>query len=193
MSYSQVQIYNMALNNLGVSASIQNTTQQDPRSVTLNNFYGVALRQVLKDFDWNFASKDRELTPTFNTPANPKYQYEYDYPNDCISARQILNSDKVQFEVVSNESGARVINTTISPATLRYTRYVDKETYFTPEFAIALSWYLAFLVALAITGSSDKRRELFAIYKDMINSSITSIAQEGYEDNEKDADWLEAR
>ena len=197
MSYSKVQIYNIALNNLGVSATIQNTAQADVKTVVLNNYYNVALEQVLKDFDWNFANTYKSLTPTVNECLNPRYAHEYDYPNDCIVARKIVDEsgeeNNIDFEISSDASGQRVINTNVSPATLKYTRLVNKEVFFTPEFVMALSWYLAFLAAEAITGQANKKSNAFSIYRNMIGTALASNANEGYENIDKDALWIEAR
>jgi len=193
MGYSKVQIYNLALVNLGVSAMIQNTAQGGVECDTLNIYYNIALEQVLKDYDWGFAKTYASLTPTGNTCLNPKYQYEYDYPNKCLSAREVLPGEKIEFEIASAESGQIVINTNISPATLRYTRMIDSETFLTSEFVTALSWFLAFLTAETITGSTGKREKALAIYQGLIQKAMAINATEGYEEIEEEADWLEAR
>ena len=196
MSFSKVQIFNIVLRNLGVSISIQNIDQADVNTTTLKTFYDLALQQALKDFDWNFASTIRELSLTGNASDNPKYEYEYDYPNDCLAARELVNNadEKTNFQVASNfTTKSRVINTNITPAYLRYTRRVDNEAEFTAEFIMAFSWYLAFLSALAITGSDSKRSEAFKIYNGMKLEGIVSNANEGYEDEPSEASWIEAR
>jgi hypothetical protein len=185
----------MTLNNLGVSASIQNINQQDVKTITLNNFYNVALEQALKDFDWNFASTYCSLTPTGNDCLNPKYSYEYDYPNDCLAAREIAHAIQkdIPFEVASNVSGDVVINTNTSPATLRYTRRVDKEIFFPVEFISALSWHLAFLTAETLTGSTGKREKALSIYSGLISKAQIANTNEGYEEENITVPWLEAR
>ena len=114
MNYTKAKIFNIVLKNLRVSTGIQNVNQGDKNSVVLNEFYDSAKEQVLKDFDWNFASAYRELTLTGNIPQNPKFLYEYDYPNDCVFARELIpyrDGSVVEFEIASNQSGTKVINT----------------------------------------------------------------------------------
>ncbi len=197
MSFSKVKIYNLTLNNLGESTTIQNTSQQDPKTITLNNYYDVAIKQVLKDFDWNFASTFRELTSTGSACLNPKYVYEYSYPNDCLVARELVSgagvSENINFQVITNQSSKKVINTNISPAYLRYTRFVSNESYFTADFVMAMSWYLAFLTSTAITGSSTKKKEAYDAYQEMISKSQIANANEGYEDEIVQVSWLDAR
>lgn len=197
MSFSQVKIYNLALNNLGVSTSIQSTSQQDVKTITLNNYYEVAIEKVLKDFDWNFASTIKELSLTGNDCLNPKYLYEFDYPNDCLSAREILSgigeNEYNEFEIITNSSGQRVLNTNINPAYLRYTRRVDNEELFNADFVLALSWYLAFLACSAITGNNSIQKQAYQIYIEKINEAKISNCCEGYEKEVVNVSWLDAR
>lgn len=196
MSYTRLQIYNLALWNLGVKTTLQSTTGTDPKVVALNLFYDVALEQTLKDNDWNFARayKDLALSSTGKSE-NPFYQYEFDYPNDCLSAREIVSLDpntNIDFEVSSNTSMKQVINTNVPTAKLKYTRRVDKEAFFTPEFVMALGWYLAFLICDGI-GFGNKKENAMKIYVSLFNRAAVANACEGFENREQDASWIEAR
>ena len=196
MNYTKAKIFNMTLKNLRVSVSIQNSNQTDKNTLILNEFYDVAREQVLKDFDWNFANSYRELSLTGNIPQNPKFLYEYDYPNDCIFAREIIpyvSSDLVEFEVASNSTGQKVINTNQTPAILRYTKSIDNETFFSTEFVMALSWYLSFLAAAAITGNRTIQSDCMNVYTHILAKSKTINASEGYIKNDNGCSWLDVR
>lgn len=197
MSYSRAFIYNIALNCLGLSATVQNVNQTDAAATVLNNFYEMARNQVLKDFDWNFANAYRELASTGNTPENPKYLYEFDYPNDCIQAREVLDSmgNSVKFSIASTLSGQQVIYANILPAKLRYTRIVTKEAFFSADFILALGTYLAGLCALAITGSQEKEKLNFQKYQFMLNKAKYLNASEGVSITEKEllSTWIDER
>ena len=196
MNYTKAKIFNMTLKNLRVSVSIQNSNQTDKNTLILNEFYDVAREQVLKDFDWNFANSYRELSLTGNIPQNPKFLYEYDYPNDCLFAREIIpyvSSDLVEFEVASNSTGQKVINTNQTPAILRYTKSVDNETFFSTEFVMALSWYLSFLAAPAITGNRAIQSDCMNVYTHILAKSKAMNASEGYIQNDNGCSWLDVR
>ncbi len=196
MNYTKAKIFNITLKNLRVSVGIQNTNQTDKNTVVLNEFYESAREQVLKDFDWNFANAYRELTLTGNIPQNPKFLYEYDYPNDCLFAREIIpytNSKIVEFEVASNITGQKVINSNITPAVLRFTRLVDNEVYYSTEFVMALCWYLAFLAAPSITGNRAIQSDCLNVYTSMLAKAKTINASEGYIKNSDECSWLDAR
>ena len=196
MNYTKAKIFNITLKNLRVSVSIQNSNQTDKNTLVLNEFYDVAREQVLKDFDWNFANSYRELSLTGNIPQNPKFLYEYDYPNDCVFAREIIpyvSSDLVEFEIASNVAGQKVINTNQTPAILRYTKSVDNETLFSTEFVMALSWYLSFLAAPAITGNRAIQSDCMNVYTHILAKSKAMNASEGYIQNDSGCSWLDAR
>ena len=196
MNYTKAKIFNITLKNLRVSVSIQNSNQTDKNTLILNEFYDVAREQVLKDFDWNFANSYRELSLTGNIPQNPKFLYEYDYPNDCIFAREIIpyvSNDLVEFEIASNLSGQKVINTNQTPAILRYTKSVDNETFFSTEFVMALSWYLSFLAAPAITGNRAIQSDCMNVYTHILAKSKAMNASEGYIQNDNGCSWLDVR
>lgn len=196
MNFTKAKIFNITLKNLRVSVGIQNSNQSDKNTVVLNEFYDVAREQVLKDFDWNFANSYRELSLTGNIPQNPKFLYEYDYPNDCVFAREIIpyvDSEMVEFEIAANTDGQKVINTNQTPAILRYTKTVDNETFFSAEFVMALCWYLAFLAAPAITGNRAIQSDCLNVYTNILAKSKALNASEGYLKNEDSCSWLDAR
>ncbi len=196
MNFTKSKIFNIALKNLRVSVGIQNSNQSDKNTIVLNEFYESALEQVLKDFDWNFANSYRELSLTGNIPQNPKFLYEYDYPNDCVFAREIIpyaDSDIVEFEIAANSTGQRVINSNMTPAVLRYTKYVENETFFSSEFVMALCWYLSFLAAPAITGNRSIQSDCLAVYTSMLAKAKTLNASEGYIKTEERCSWIDER
>ncbi len=197
MNYTKAKIFNVTLKNLRVSVGIQNTNQIDKNTVVLNEFYESAKDQVLKDYDWNFANSYRELALTGNIPQNPKFLYEYDYPNDCLFAREIIpysdSADIVEFEVAANNNGQKVINTNQTPVVLRYTKCIDNETFFSTEFVMALCWYLAFLAAPSITGNRNIQNDCLTVYSRMIAKAKSINASEGFVKTPDNCSWFDVR
>lgn len=188
----------MALHEMGVSAPIENAdVQNDTRAVILRNFYNTARDEVLKSFDWNFAEKYRELTPLAEKSLNPKYEFMFDVPNDCLCARDIYEDNSLgltkKFKLSANEAGQKVILTNVSPCILRYTRRVVDENLFDAEFAIALSLYLAAMTAQTITGVQAKGESALKKYWDKIRLGEISNAQEGSDIDEDDSTYLDMR
>ena len=196
MTLSKAQIFNITLNILGVSMPLENPNGNDNRAILLNNYYELARDYVLKDHDWNFASTFKALTLCEKPPQFIKYKYCYDYPNDCVFAREIMpyaNSEIVEFEVAANVMGNKVINTNLTPAVLRYTRLIENEALYPAEFVMALSWYLAFLSAPSICGNRTIQSDCLNIYTSMLAKAKALNASEGYIKNDNSCSWLDVR
>jgi len=192
---SKAQIYNITLNILGVSNPIENTNSTDNRAILLNNYYTLARDYVLKDFDWNFASTFKELSLS-EKPANNKYEYCYNYPNDCICARDIFEKGnyKIQkFEIATFDNLNKVILTNTQNALLRYTKRIEKESQFSVEFQMALSYYLASLTSSVITGSLQKGEMAYEKYKQILKRAKVLNAQEGTEEINTTETYLDTR
>ena len=195
---NKTNIFNMALNELGISAPIENASvNTDNKALILNNFYENAKDEVLKAFDWNFAEKFKVLTLTTEECIDPRYTYCFDYPQDCLCARDVFEKDggkfKKGFKLSAGESGAKTILTNVNPCVLRYTRKVSTESYFTPEFCSALALYLAGLAGKALTGSEQKADAALKKYWDRVRLSKISNAQEGEEIDEDKRTYLDYR
>ncbi len=196
MNYTKAKIFNLALKNLRISQTLQSTLQTDRNTIILNEYYESARDEVLKDFDWNFANAYRNLTPTGNISQNPYFLYEYDYPNDCLFARELVNTtgaELLEFEVAVTETMQKVINTNHSPAILRYTKIVTNESFFPVEFTMALSWYLAFLSAPSISANRSLQSDCLNVYNSVLKRAKMLNAQEGYLGIKEDNPYMNLR
>ena len=196
MTISKVQIFNIALNILGVSTPLETINSNDNKAILLNNYYELARDYVLKDFDWNFASCFRELTLLEKQENNSKYKFTFDYPNDCICARDIFEKGKYvldKFCVSSLINGSKVILSDVEHPMLRYTRKVDKEIYFSCEFSMALAYYLASLTSNVIVGSLQKGEIAYEKYKQILKRARVLNAQEGCENLYEDDTYIDSR
>ncbi len=196
MTQSKAQIFNITLNILGVSMPLENANSSDNRAILLNNYYELARDYVLKDFDWNFASTFKELALTENPISQFQYKYCYNYPNDCICARDIFQKNSYvidKFSISSLSSGQRVILCNTENAILRYTRRVEKEIFFSCEFAMALSYYLASLTANVLVGSIQKGEIAYEKYNQLIKRAKVLNAQEGVEVIDDEMTYLDSR
>jgi hypothetical protein len=197
MSYSKVSIFNMALNHLSITAPISTDSfDKDSRAIILNNFYETARDEVLKAFDWGFANAYKDLTLSTEISPNPKFPYVYDCPNDCIAARAIIDTihgDEKQFEVYVNSLGEKSFLANVECARLRYTRRVEKEIFFEPEFAITLSYYLAALTCETITGQQKKADSCMQKYEWKLRKAKQLNAQEGAAEDEDNSQYYDVR
>lgn len=193
---SKIQIFNITLNILGVSNPVENSQCDDNRVILLNNYYPLARDYVLKDYDWNFASTFKKLSLLDSENELNKYKYCYDYPNDCICARDIFeNSNYVlqKFEIGLNENQNKVIYCDLDNAILRYTKRVEHENSFTSEFSMALAYYLASLTSNVITGSLQKGEIAYEKYSQILKHAKVVNAQEGSDFQYEDTTYLDTR
>lgn len=197
MAYSKVGIFNMALNHLSITAPIStNNIDKDSRAIILNNFYETARDEVLKAFDWGFANTYKDLTLSTDASPNPKFPYVYDCPNDCVAARAIIDTikgEEKKFEPYANSLGEKSFLAQVECARLRYTRRVEKESLFEPEFAIALSYYLAALAGETITGQQKKADSCMQKYEWKLSKAKQLNAQEGAAEDEDNSQYYDVR
>lgn len=197
MAYSKVGIFNMALHHLSVTAPISvNSMDKDSKAIILNNFYETARDEVLKAFDWGFANAYKDLTLSTEKSPNPKYPFVYDCPNDCITARAIIDTvkgDERKFEPYINSNGDKSYLAEVECARLRYTKRVEKEVLFEPEFALTLSYYLAALAGETITGQQKKADACLQKYEWKLNKAKQLNAQEGAAEDEDNSEYYDVR
>lgn len=193
---SKAQIFNIALNVLGVSTPLENPNSNDNRAILLNNYYELARDYVLKDFDWNFASFFKELSLCEKQMDISGYKYCYNYPNDCVCARDIFekgNYSQQKFCVSSLDDGSTVILTDVERPILRYTKRVDKEIYFSCEFSMALAYYLASLTSSVIVGSVQKGELAWQKYSKILSHAKVLNAYESGENIYDEDTYLNVR
>lgn len=199
MVTSKAQIFNIALNILGVSVPIEKADNTDNRYILLNNYYDLARDYVLKDFDWNFAStfKDLSLIEYDDSLCNfSNYKFCYAYPNSCICARDLFVKGSYvlnKFCVHCLETNEKVILTDAPEAVLRFTRRISNEGYFSVEFSMALAYYLASLTSNVIVGSIQKGELAYQKYGQLIRHAKVLNAQEGADNIYSDKTYLDTR
>lgn len=196
MSNTRTKIYNIVLHNLGVSAPIHDTEQEDPRAILLNNYYEMARDTVLEAHEWSFANTFKELSISFSKSPDPNYLYAFTYPNDCIAPRAIISPDDKKekcFTPAINENGEQIILTNTNPGILRYTRRIENETFFSGSFKSALGFYLAYLSAQVIVGSSNKKNTNLQDYNWAIKQAIVTDARKNVMQDEDDKNFTDSR
>ena len=118
MSFSKTKIFNIALSNLGISAPIQNSIEEHPQAILMNNYYELARDSVLEAHDWTFANATKELSIAEESSLNGNWQFCFTLPNDCISPRAVVdmfdNKEK-KYEPGIDSAGQKVIYTNTNP------------------------------------------------------------------------------
>lgn len=155
---SKTEICNMAISHLGMGKAIANVdTEQSQEAAVCRVFYATALKAVLKDFRWPFATKYADLSLVSELGDTDEYTYSYRYPSDCIDMRKILsgirndNRDSVVIYKIISDSAGQLIYTDMENARAEYTYYADDPALYSAHFVLGLSYRLAVYIAPRIT------------------------------------------
>jgi hypothetical protein len=194
MATTEVSICNMALSHLGkyVITALTDDTQEARKC---NLYYDFARDFVLRGFPWNFAEK--RLALTLLSAVEPTgYDYAYTYPTDCVKARRLYNEveggEPIKFVInVNDDLDTKYIYTDEADAILVYTARVEDPTLFDSSFVVALSFYLASLLAGPL-GREEMQMNMLKAYAAYISGSEANNASEGF-DNNVDNPFVAAR
>ncbi len=168
MVASNTDICNMALSHLGTAKEIGDLeTETSQEANACRRFYPTALNMVLGDYDWGFATKTVELAlvATLDRADGAEYNYSYRYPASAIKVRRLLSGARVdslessiKFRIAKDATG-KLILADAGPGNYFFmsqlfaeitTNDVPPELY-TSEFALAVSFMLASLIAPRLT------------------------------------------
>lgn len=216
---SIVNIYNLALGNLGVQQTVSSDTEKSNEARACNRFYDSARDYVLRRFPWPFATAYQALALVGENP-NTDWKYSYRYPSQCLSIRRIVNPlgrkdigrvfndgplapisagygmdpGKIPY-TLSNDSGGKLIFTDMENASVEFTARVVDTVLFDPLFVDALSWHLAVKIGPSLAGGDPfkmvKRAE--AMFEMAIGYAKAAALNEIGEDVPPEAESIRAR
>lgn len=205
---SEVDICNMALGHLGVSMTIMDIQAENSvEARTCRTFFETARDLALEEAPWPFAKRTNDL----QIVAGNKYgwEYRYRYPNDCLSARQIITEEltgivetgdsiirpmPIPFEVVEDEAnGGKAILTDVENAILIYTARITKVSVMPTAFQIAFSLGLASLISGPLSANPKNRDAVSKAYELAISKAVGRAFNEGRERPERESEFTAAR
>lgn len=152
---SEVDICNLALSNLGDSATISSIDPPEgsPQAEHCATFYPMARDALLQEESWTFATKRFKLAQL--DVEWPVWGYCYAKPMDCLHMRAIVPATAApgvpdhyqQFVIELNAADKEVVYTNQELAYGVYTKRLTDTQRFSPLFVIALGWRLAAMIA----------------------------------------------
>jgi len=154
---SDVEICNRALNHLGVGKEISNlTTETGDEALACRQNFAPLRDMMFRDFPYSFATKIVTLGLVEENPTT-EWNYSYSYPSDCLFVRRIpsgLRNDnrqsQVSYRVMRSDAGL-LIYTDMKDAELEYTFRATDGLQYPEDFAWALSWLMATVMAPRLT------------------------------------------
>jgi hypothetical protein len=213
---AQLQIVNLALIRLG-QKTIASMTEASVAARTASQLWDMDRQETLRGYPWNFSMRfvrhlakspffsDPTEVPTPAKPRVPDYQFAYQIPTDCLSARKVYDPsmkflqldllDSMFFDTypaaivqgLLNESDTsrfvvreeHTLFTDVACAGLFYTYDVTDTAKFDNRFVSTLAYRLAMDLAAAITGSASKVQALTTLYMQSLAAARVADAQEG--------------
>lgn len=199
MPLSKVDICNMALSNVGTQSTIEDIDEESAEAAQCRVWYDRARRQALEAYPWSFAKTRLVLAEDAEDPPEGLWGFRYQYPADCIAAREIENpagptADAVPFTVeMTSDKSRRSILCNLEDATLIYTYDNDTPSTFSEHFVETLAYLLGSKIATSLTGNRQIKVDLFNAYRGMIAVAPAQNANEGVEPPPREAEWVRGR
>lgn len=208
---NKTTICNMALGRIRHNRRVANIdTDQTEEARALRTVFDMSRDFVLREHPWGFAKTIAALAETGNTVL-PGWSYEYDYPTNCLYARQIVDeygtrtfrstawqthwdstevwpATKIPFDVMTRpDSEATVIVCDISPAYLVYTMRITDTEKFDPGFVNALAWYLGAEVGSFLKADDDILNLALKMYRSAVMQASATTQNERTPDTAPDS------
>lgn len=201
---AKIDIANMAIGHIAVGEEIADfDLEKSEHAQACRRYYDIARQKVLRDFDWPFASTVEALTLVATAPTI-EWGYSYRYPAKSLAVRRILNgatrvdtpSSREHYSVGRDATGRILYADLASPLQLQYTYDETDTERFTPDFVIALSFYLAFLIGPRVTSGAQIAQlsdRAFGHYKLAIMEARANALNEEPRDDPPEAEMILAR
>ena len=211
MVQSITEIAQLALVHCGVSKSIQNVLTERSIEAQACRAVGHTARQTtLRAVPWLFAKKF--ATPALVAGPSPmatvEWTYSYQAPPDMlhmirfISTR--LNNDtrqsRIPYTIVDSASGLLIYsnwpgNFNNVPVTIEYTYDNQDLPRWPSDFVLAMSYYIAYLIAPVITAGDpyQLQQKLMTLYQGAITKASDANANEEQRPQEPQSEFVRAR
>lgn len=214
---TQLQVTNLALLRIGVSATIASLDEASREAYTGNLLFEHAIKAVLRAHPWAFATKYADATDeipgymdlvagTASDPVNKDWTYAYSYPPDCLFARRLVKEGSGrQFDdapipfrkgrLWNSEStftdDVEVIFTNEPDAVLEYTAFIECAENFADQLFIdSLVWYLAAAMAPSLSRIPDAVTMCQNAFKNSLTISRTVDVREQQQEPVGEAEWI---
>lgn len=196
----KVEIWNMALSHLGVSAQIQNPDEKSKEANQCRFWYDQCRQELLKNIEPNWANRRIVLA----AQANPitGWGYKYAYPGSALEIiilfpqgedvparrnwQQVIH--RYRYEVSSQTgSGGKVISSNVEDAEVIYVYDVEDTQLFDPNFKLALSLLLAQRIAMVMTGEFQMVNQVGEYFRLAKGEAIAANYDEHQNDEQPEA------
>ena len=197
MAVTDVQIINMALSHLGHTIFIDDRNENSTEAEVSNLHYDQAIAYVLEDFAWGLAHRYHTLELVEEDPSED-WQFSYRYPVDTVKIRRLVTAlgrrdpAPPPFVIGSDDAG-RLIYTDQEDAVASTTAHITDTALFTAQFAEAVSWWLAGLMAPGLSKDPQVAGGCFQMYAWLVQRAAAHDGNESQVPPEEDSEAIRAR
>jgi len=191
---SNVDIANLALTHAGEGKSIANLeTEKSAEAAAVRAVFDTAVKTVMRAAPWSFCTTTAALALISEDTSNEAtWQFVYRYPQNCMRLHRIIPSPvtytqpttvRFPYQVASDSTGL-VIWTDVENASVEFGQYISDTEIYPEDFVLALSYFIAFLIAPRLTGGDpyDLSVRAHALYKTAIQDAfINGFMEQQYE------------
>ena len=198
---AKVDIANMALSHLAVGKTIANVETDTANEATVvRRFYEIARQATLRDFPWPFATRITALALIEEEP-NTEWGYSYRYPTDCVYLRRILSGirndsrqSRSPYKIASDSQGALIFSDE-EDAEIEYTLDSSQPQFYTPDFVLAFSYYLAALIGPELTGGDQFKlgERALQMYRFEISRAVSRASNEEQPEEDVESEFIRGR
>lgn len=194
---SEVAICNLALTHIRAQPDVISIDPPEGgvKAEQCALYYGQSRRFVLRSYPWAFATTYRSLAQLDETIVRA-WTYCFAVPSDCLRALHVYSDESETpqpFERSVTPGGVQVIYCNVEIPTLKYVKDVSDPTAFDPQFTMALSYHLASLLAVPISGDADLADRAFRAYLQHVSQAAASTAHETAPKPAHTVGWMTAR
>lgn len=161
MSYSELQLYNLAVDAVGGTGTIETTTEESREAELCSRWFGPVRDKVLRAAHWQSAKKVARLAQIAprasevwtTTDPSPPYTYGYSLPEDMLIPRFL--ADHARFELSIYDNDRHMLSTSGASSLLYYTARIQVHQ-MESSLALAIAAALAAHICEPLTGATRK-------------------------------------
>jgi hypothetical protein len=197
---TDTEVANKALDHLGEPRINDIDDDTDATAIKCEEHFDDSRKYFLREAAPGFARKEVALAISAGeTLPTEMYDYIYGYPSDCIGIRQIYNPNgvdapRVVFEIGNHSNKtSQVILTDQEDAILIYTVDVVNLNLYSPDDILALSYALAWHIAMPITRNRELRQEMQQYFVALLSVSRKNNLNTQHTEQKKLTRYKDAR
>lgn len=177
---STIEICNLSLSRIG-QGSINDLAEKSPAAKYCSLHYPNTKDSLLREFPWNFSTRNILLSQLDQTV--PGWAYVYQYPVNALWVRKVFIDGFVEMEVpneyeIVSSGSERLICCDLYQAYAKCTIRIEDPSLFDPLFVEALSYRLALDLSMPLTNSSTRTEEVMAKYQQaMLNAKMAGAVE----------------